>query len=115
MVRNSLLIARDELNDVLHSEFAGELFSGAFELGEQGVEIHELMVQLPGVVTHWARGQPSAAATWVESLPAGEIRTQAMGIVAKEWHNYSASEARKWVESLSQAEQAHVNQLLESP
>jgi hypothetical protein len=51
----------------------------------------------------------------VESLPAGEIRTQAMGIVAKEWHNYSASEAGKWVESLSQAEQAHVNQLLESP
>jgi DNA-binding transcriptional regulator YbjK len=59
------------------------------------------------LVRRWAGQEPWAAASWVERMPAGAARQEAVENVAMEWANHQASEAVHWARQLpGEAEQS---------
>lgn len=61
---------------------------------------------LARVAARWAAEEPSAAAQWAVSLPAGEPRAWAAANVAARWARFDEESARRWVATLPAAEQS---------
>lgn len=48
----------------------------------------------------WASNDPSAAAKWAASLPAGQGQDSSIGAVARSWSQYDAVAAADWIQTL---------------
>jgi hypothetical protein len=54
------------------------------------------------LIRRWAKNDVYSASAWVQQLPAGSLKQDAMAEVAKEWVNKSLSEAMDWGRGLSE-------------
>ena len=67
------------------------------------------------VASRWAAEEPTAAAQWAASLPAGDSRAWAAANVAARWARFDEESARRWVASLPAADQAIAARGLPAP
>ncbi|MES2923635.1 MAG: hypothetical protein V4819_18915 [Verrucomicrobiota bacterium] len=62
----------------------------------------------------WAKTDPAAAGSWVQSLPAGDARLWAQKNLAANWAQYDPQEAAQWVKSLPVDERGKVEHFMKT-
>lgn len=64
-------------------------------------------------MSRWGDRDPGEASRWAQSLPQGELRTDAINSLAGKWSEYDPAEARRWIATLPEKEQALVKEHVE--
>jgi len=62
----------------------------------------------------WGRTDPTAAGTWVQSLPAGDAKLWAQKNLAANWAQYDPQEAAQWVKTLPANERGAVQSFMKT-
>jgi hypothetical protein len=70
--------------------------------------------QASNFAVNWAKTDPTAAGTWVQSLPAGDAKLWAQKNLAANWAQYDPQEAAQWVKSLPAAERGKVENFMKT-
>ena len=74
----------------------------------------EPIAQASNFAVTWAKTDPNAAGTWVQSLPAGDAKLWAQKNLAANWAQYEPKEAAQWVKSLPAGEHAVVEKFMKT-
>lgn len=70
--------------------------------------------QASNFAVNWSKTDPTAAGTWVQSLPAGDAKLWAQKNLAANWAQYDPKEAARWVKSLPAAERGKVENFMKT-